>query len=140
MDGVFDGVGIATAANPTTVTIAGDLVTTGDVAVGRVISGVLNDVAFGDETNFDLSRSNFHTLVLTGDTTATFTNRVVADYTFRIVQDAVGGRQISTWSGNWCFPGGVAPALTVAANAVDILRFWCDGTNMHLISITNDSR
>jgi hypothetical protein len=55
----------------------------------------------------------------------------VAGQSFTIVlrQDATGNRTV-TWVGSPKWPAGAAPALTVNANAVDVICFLCvDGTN-----------
>jgi hypothetical protein len=40
-----------------------------------------------------------------------------------LVQDATGGRTITTWGGNYKFSGGTKPTLSTAANAVDIVSY-----------------
>ncbi len=47
----------------------------------------------------------------------------------RVIQDATGNRTMP-FGGNWKFPGGVTPALSTAANAVDMLFYTIlpDGT------------
>jgi len=42
-----------------------------------------------------------------------------------------GGRTV-TWPGsNILWPGGVAPSLSSAANTIDIVSFYFDGTNFY---------
>lgn len=48
--------------------------------------------------------------------------------TIILVQDGTGGRTVS-WDSSYKWAGGSAPTMTSAANAVDIYRFWCDGSN-----------
>jgi hypothetical protein len=50
------------------------------------------------------------------------------DLTFELTQDGTGSHVI-TWAGTVKFPGGAAPVLTVAANAVDLIRFKWNGTS-----------
>jgi hypothetical protein len=50
-------------------------------------------------------------------------------YTLRVLQDATGSRTI-TWNSAFKWAGGSAPTLTTAANATDVLEFFCDGTRM----------
>ena len=47
----------------------------------------------------------------------------------RIIQDATGNRTMP-FGANWKFPGGITPALSTAANAVDMLFYTIlpDGT------------
>ena len=40
-----------------------------------------------------------------------------------LVQDATGGRTITTWGNLYKFSGGVKPTLTPTANAVDLLSY-----------------
>jgi hypothetical protein len=47
-----------------------------------------------------------------------------------VIQDATGSRLI-TWNAIFKWPGGTAPALSTAANAIDIIAFVTDGTNMY---------
>ena len=51
-------------------------------------------------------------------------------YILRVVQDATGSRTLS-YGSVYKWPGGVAPTLSTAANAIDILTFVSDGTNMY---------
>ena len=56
-------------------------------------------------------------------------NLAQGTYLLKVVQDGTGSRTLSTgYAYHW--PGGVAPTLTTGANAVDILTFWSDGTNL----------
>ncbi len=48
-------------------------------------------------------------------------------FTVILKQDATGARVI-TWNAGYKFPGGVAPVLTVTANAVDIFTFLVSGS------------
>jgi hypothetical protein len=52
-----------------------------------------------------------------------------ASYTLRVTQDTPGNRTLSYGSA-YKWPGGVIPVLSTAANAVDILMFVSDGTNL----------
>ena len=40
-----------------------------------------------------------------------------------LIQDATGGRTITTWGNTYKFPGGTKPTLSTAANAVDIVSY-----------------
>jgi hypothetical protein len=40
-----------------------------------------------------------------------------------LVQDATGGRSITTWGSAWKFAGGAKPVLTGGANAIDTLTY-----------------
>lgn len=54
-------------------------------------------------------------------------------YIVIVKQDATGSRTLA-YGDNYKWPGGTAPTLTTDANAVDILTFVSDGTNMHGVS------
>lgn len=51
-------------------------------------------------------------------------------YILRVVQSATGSNAL-TYNAVYKWPGGVAPVLSTANNAVDILTFISDGTNMY---------
>ena len=53
-----------------------------------------------------------------------------ATYILRVVQDATGSRTLA-YGAAYKWPGGLAPVLSTTANAVDILTFVSDGTNMY---------
>ena len=62
--------------------------------------------------------------------TLTITNPVAGTrYTLKIVQDATGGRTITTWPSGTKWVGGTAPTLTSSANGIDIISLYYDGTN-----------
>jgi hypothetical protein len=50
-------------------------------------------------------------------------------YSLLIIQDGTGSRTIS-WNSVFDFTGGVAPTLSTAAGAKDIITWRSDGTNM----------
>lgn len=57
------------------------------------------------------------------------TNLRVGTYMLIVKQDATGSRTLA-WGTAYKFPAGVKPTLTTTANAIDIISFFCDGTNM----------
>jgi len=83
-------------------------------------------------TNFSMLNS---TVTLGGNRTLALTNpQTGGNYVLRIVQDATGGRTLTLGSGcTWKVinGGGGTITLTAAANAVDILAFYYDGTNCY---------
>lgn len=52
-----------------------------------------------------------------------------SSYSLRIIQDATGSRTLA-FAGGYKFAGGSAPTISTAANAIDIISFLSDGTNM----------
>ncbi len=51
-------------------------------------------------------------------------------YTLKVTQSS-GGANALTWPSAFKWPGGLAPVLSVAANAVDVFSFISDGTNLY---------
>lgn len=74
----------------------------------------------------DLENGNVCNITLTANCTFTFSNPPASgkagSFTLILRQDATGGRT-TTWPASVDWPGGTAPTLTTAANAVDILVF-----------------
>lgn len=75
------------------------------------------------------------TVTLGGNRTLNITNPVTGgNYVLRVVQDATGSRGLTLGTGcTWKVSGGGAGAITpsTAANAIDILTFYYDGTNCY---------
>jgi hypothetical protein len=71
---------------------------------------------------------------LTGNCTYTFQPDPAGpcNLIFKVIQDGTGSRTV-TWpgSGHVKWPAGTAPTLSTAANAVDIIAFYFDGTNYY---------
>ena len=51
----------------------------------------------------------------------------------KLIQDTQGSRTV-TWPGSVKWPSGTAPTLSTAANKVDIMAFYFDGTNYYGLS------
>lgn len=60
-------------------------------------------------------------------------------HTLRVVQDGTGGHTLDFDTG-YRAPGGTLPEITSAAGSMDILRFYCDGVEMHLLETALDSQ
>ena len=56
-------------------------------------------------------------------------NLKVGTTVLEVVQDATGSRLI-TWNAVFKWSAGAVPVLSTAANAKDVLSFYCDGTNL----------
>lgn len=90
-------------------------------------------------TNWDLTKKNKLRYTLGANVTLTFTNpQGPSSFIIKVIQDATGGRTIA-WPATVKWPAGSPPTLTVAANAVDLIGFYFDGTNYHG-TFTLDSR
>lgn len=59
------------------------------------------------------------------------TNLKVGTYILKVIQDGTGTRLISSWNAVFKWAGGTAPTLSTGAGAVDIITFFCDGTNLY---------
>lgn len=86
------------------------------------ISGAFVGVSVGAaSTSLDLSQGYNYAVTLGHSTTFSFLNPVNATrYFFYIKQDSTGGRTI-TWPAAIKWRGGVAPVLSAAANARDVV-------------------
>jgi hypothetical protein len=73
-------------------------------------------------------------ITLTGNATFTFTApNGVGNFIIRLVQDATGSRTVTwpTGTNGVKWVGSAAPTLTTAANAIDIVTFYWNGTNYY---------
>jgi hypothetical protein len=100
---------------------------------GGVSGGTYAQLPDAASIVWDLEQKPVAVLVLGGNRTLTPTNLVAGlVYRLTVVQDATGNRLIA-WGSAFKFPGGTAPTLSAAANAVDEFWFPCDGTNLKLM-------
>lgn len=85
----------------------------------------------GTADTIDWGAGNKQKSTLTGNVTYTFTAPGgVGNFLLKIVQDATGSRTV-TWPASVKWPGGTAPTLSTAANAIDIVTFYYDGTSYY---------
>lgn len=122
----------------------------GEVGIGTATPGELLDVAgtaqfveavFASEVDdgnsgaadtIDWTTGNKHKSTLTGNVTYTFTAPSgPTNITLKLVQDATGSRTVTWPTSVMRWPGGTAPTLSTAANSVDILVCYFDGTNYY---------
>ncbi len=80
----------------------------------------------------DFNTGNLQHLMLSGNLRVTdvLNVRDGGSYTIFVQQDATGGRRV-TWPSLLKFPGGTPPALTLTANARDVIRCDSDGLNLY---------
>ncbi len=65
------------------------------------------------------------------------TNQVAgAMYFLKVIQSSTGSNAL-TYGTSYKWPGGTAPVLSTANNAIDILSFYSDGTNMYGVANYN---
>ena len=89
----------------------------------------------GANVSWDLNNNQVAKLTLAGNRTLDNPTNMKdgATYILIISQDATGSRTLSYGSA-YKWPGGTAPTLTTTANAIDVLSFVSDGTNMFGVS------
>lgn len=93
----------------------------------------------GATINWNTDSGSFATVTLAGNrTVAAPTNLKVGTYVLVVKQDATGSRTL-TWNSVFKWSGGTAPTLSTSANAVDIITFVCDGTNLYGVSVEDFS-
>lgn len=86
---------------------------------------------------WDLDDKQAEILTLTGDVTITPSNmKAGASYTLILKQDSTGSRNV-TWASTFKWEDGIEPPITLNANAVDVLAFVSDGTNLYGTIIPN---
>lgn len=95
----------------------------------------------------DLSAGNFFYVSLTANVTSISISNVpatgnVAHVILEFTQDATGGRTVTGWPASVKWPGGTAPTITSAANAVDIISGYTrdGGTKYRLARAHPDSK
>lgn len=102
---------------------------------------LLNDgnTGAGQTFNFALNRKHVATLTAATVTFAFTAPPSGSEVTIKMIQDGTGGRLVA-WPGTAKFPSGVAPVLSVAASAVDLIKFLYDGTNYLMLDFVGDVR
>lgn len=117
------------AATFTDVTVNGHIYADGEVDNGNS----------GTSDTIDWGAGNFQKSTLTGNVTYTFTAPDgPGRFQLLLEQDATGSRT-ATWPGTVLWPGGTAPTLSTAANSIDIITFYYDGTNYYGVESLNFS-
>ncbi len=95
--------------------------------------GAVGEITLTDAATISLNMADFINAKVTlgGDRTLgnPFNTKAGQTGYIRIIQDATGNRTMP-FGANWKFPGGITPALSTAANAVDMLFYTIlpDGT------------
>jgi len=98
---------------------------------------LVDDGNSGTSKNIDFSAGMYHKLTLTGNATLTFTNPTLkARVQLILVQGATGSNTV-TWPPLVKWAGGTPPTLSTAANAVDIVTLFFDGTNYYGVASLN---
>lgn len=105
--------------------------------VGGITGGVYVTLAVASGTfTWDLNAASTAAVRLTNNANILVAppNMIAGGfYRLTVVQPASGAKGLITWpKPPFVFPGGVAPTLSIANNAIDEFWFSCDGTNMKL--------
>jgi hypothetical protein len=81
--------------------------------------------------SWDLESNQVAKVTLTDNRTLDNPTNMVdgATYILRVIQDA-GGTNTLDYGNAYLWPGGTAPTLTVTGDAIDVITFISDGTNM----------
>lgn len=85
---------------------------------------------------WDASANQVAKVTLAGNRTLGAPTNLVdgGTYILRVIQDATGSRTLA-YNAVFKWPGGTAPTLSTSANAIDILTFVSDGTNMYGVAL-----
>lgn len=93
----------------------------------------------GASVDWNAANGNIATLTLGGNRTINApTNLYDESFILFLKQDATGSRTV-TWNTVFKWSGGTAPTLSTTANAVDIITFVYDGTNLYGSMLPNFS-
>lgn len=140
----FSGVGLAlvTAANTAAaLNILGNPAATGEQNQWTAVQRYAEVTAtIGGTYEWDVSANPVLKLVLTSNATFSATGiQEGAFYALTLVQGSAGS-ETGSWSSFFNFAGGTAPTLTTTGGAEDKLTFWGDGTELHNIGQSLDSK
>ena len=98
--------------------------------------GDLPDLAYVDWTNGNAAQMTF--LASTNESFSFTAPTKPGVFVLKLTQASTGG-QTATWPASVKWPGGTAPTLSTGNSAVDIIRFYFDGTNYYGTSDLNFS-
>ena len=107
----------------------------GELDCGAHSIGFTAQSATGDgTTTIDWGLGNLFNFTFTSFSNETFTFTDPANpgvFVLKLTQDPAQAGETATWPASVKWPGGTAPTLTAADNAVDIIHFYFDGTNYY---------
>lgn len=134
--------GQGASADPTcATTLSGSYTFSATNTFQKAVYNTVTTLTDGVTVTPDFSAGNYFTWTLgaAGRTLANPTNITAGQaIMLELVQDATGGRTITTYGTNWKFPGGTKPTLSTAANAIDAFSCWVPDT-AHILcqAVTN---
>jgi hypothetical protein len=131
------GTGAATAADARTALGAAALAVAQSFTAAQ--RGSIVALTDGATITPDFAAGNNFSVTLGGNRTlANPTNQTAGQSGVIVVtQDGTGGRTLAFGS-NWKFPGGTAPTLTTAANAVDVIAYYCESSSRITARLVGD--
>lgn len=97
------------------------------------VNGPQGNLTDGATINWDVSVAQVAGVTLGGNRTMAAPTNIKAggSYALFVTQDATGSRTL-TWNSVFKWPGGVAPTLSTAPGAIDIITFLSkSGTNLY---------
>ena len=100
-------------------------------AVVALTDGATITPNFAAGNNFSVTLAGNRTLANPTNLTAGQSGVIV------VTQDGTGGRTLA-FGGNWKFPGGTAPTLTTAANAVDVIAYYVESASRITARVVGD--
>lgn len=102
------------------------------VPVNNITYGI-NNLTYNTTTTWDFNNGGNALVTLTGNTVLSIANMQAGQFGLLVVkQDATGGRTITLpASSRVVNGGGGAVALSTAANTIDVLSVFYDGTNYY---------
>ena len=105
-----------------------------DAAAARATIGTSTTQTLTDAASitWDMATSPVAKVTLGGNRTLAAPTNLVdgGTYILRVIQDGTGSRTLA-YDAVFKWPGGTAPVLSTAINAIDILTFVSDGTNLY---------
>ena len=99
--------------------------------ITALTDGATITVDFADSNNFSVTLGGNRTLANPSNQTAGQSGAIV------ITQDGTGSRTLA-YGSNWKFPGGTAPTLTTAANAVDVVAYYVESATRITARLISD--
>lgn len=121
--------------NPATgVSLAGILASNNNTFT-KAQRGAVSALTDAATISLDLALANNYSITLGGNRTLANPTNVVAGQSgiIAVTQDATGSRTLA-FASNYKFSGGVAPALTTTANAIDYLTYYVETPSRVFIS------
>lgn len=101
------------------------------ISINQQTFSPLQTLVDGANISWDLSTQQVAQVTLGDNRTLDNPTNLQAGATYILIvrQDATGSRTLAFGTA-YKFPGGTAPTLTTTANAIDIITFITDGTDM----------